>query len=49
VPGGALGVEGGLQKDGGGGGIHDLTAGTGVLAAATQRIVGLGGGKALVY
>ncbi len=46
--GGAFGVQGGLQQDGRGGGVHDLTAGAGVLPAAAQRAVRLGGGEPLV-
>ena len=46
--GGAFGVQGGLQQDGGGRGVDDLAAGAGVLAAAAQRVVRLGGGEPLV-
>jgi len=46
--GGTFGVQGGLQQDGRCGGVHHLPPGAGVLAAAAQRAVRLGGGEALV-
>jgi hypothetical protein len=46
--GGTFGVQGGLQQDGRSGGVDDLAAGAGVLAAAAQCVVRLGGGEPLV-
>ena len=46
--GGTFGVQGGLQQDGRCGGVNDLATGAGVLTAAAQRVVRLGGGEPLV-